>query len=295
MSLTNPGGLGTVASVPRLMAGQGSIIAVGAIGYPGRILRRARGAASGVRRQQGHDRHQHLRPPRHPGRGVGRVPGDPRPPAPGRPGFYELVEESLQLSAVELSAGRDPRRPPSGTRRLGPVAPEMLYHVAAAMALVKAFRMHGHLAAQLDPLGTPPIGDPALDPGPLGLTPEVMAAIPSKVLRIAVPGRTLAESLPHLQRDLLRHDGVRDRAHLDATRSGSGCGRRSSRAPTASRWRRRSSGACCTGSPRSRRSSGSCTRPTWARSASRSKAGHAGADARPHHRARRRERARGTW
>ncbi|MBA2458688.1 MAG: multifunctional oxoglutarate decarboxylase/oxoglutarate dehydrogenase thiamine pyrophosphate-binding subunit/dihydrolipoyllysine-residue succinyltransferase subunit, partial [Gemmatimonadales bacterium] len=48
--------------------------------------------------------------------------------------------------------------------------------------------------------GTPPVGDPALDPGPLGLTPEVMAAIPSKVLRIAVPGRTLAESLPHLQR-----------------------------------------------------------------------------------------------
>src|SRR6185295_10880524 len=34
MSLTNPGGLGTVASVPRLMAGQGSIIAVGAIGFP---------------------------------------------------------------------------------------------------------------------------------------------------------------------------------------------------------------------------------------------------------------------
>jgi 2-oxoglutarate dehydrogenase E1 component len=75
----------------------------------------------------------------------------------------------------------------------------MLYHVAAAMALVKAFRMHGHLAAHLDPLGTTPIGDPALDPGPLGLTPEVMAAIPSKVLRIAVPGDTLAESLPYLQ------------------------------------------------------------------------------------------------
>ena len=34
MTLTNPGGLGTVASVPRLMAGQGSIIAVGRIGYP---------------------------------------------------------------------------------------------------------------------------------------------------------------------------------------------------------------------------------------------------------------------
>jgi pyruvate/2-oxoglutarate dehydrogenase complex dihydrolipoamide acyltransferase (E2) component len=34
ITLTNPGGLGTVASVPRLMAGQGSIIAVGSIGYP---------------------------------------------------------------------------------------------------------------------------------------------------------------------------------------------------------------------------------------------------------------------
>lgn len=34
MSLTNPGGLGTRASVPRLMVGQGSIIAVGSIAYP---------------------------------------------------------------------------------------------------------------------------------------------------------------------------------------------------------------------------------------------------------------------
>ncbi len=33
-TLTNPGGIGTVASVPRLMAGQGAILAAGAIGYP---------------------------------------------------------------------------------------------------------------------------------------------------------------------------------------------------------------------------------------------------------------------
>ncbi|MGC2362772.1 MAG: 2-oxo acid dehydrogenase subunit E2, partial [Candidatus Cybelea sp.] len=33
-TLTNPGGIGTVASVPRLMPGQGAIIATGAIGYP---------------------------------------------------------------------------------------------------------------------------------------------------------------------------------------------------------------------------------------------------------------------
>ena len=34
VTLTNPGGLGTVASVPRLMAGQGTIVATGSIAYP---------------------------------------------------------------------------------------------------------------------------------------------------------------------------------------------------------------------------------------------------------------------
>src|SRR5665811_977108 len=34
ITLTNPGGLGTSASVPRLMAGQGTIIAAGSIAYP---------------------------------------------------------------------------------------------------------------------------------------------------------------------------------------------------------------------------------------------------------------------
>ena len=34
ISLTNPGGIGTVASVPRLMSGQSAIIATGSIAYP---------------------------------------------------------------------------------------------------------------------------------------------------------------------------------------------------------------------------------------------------------------------
>ena len=34
ITLTNPGGLGTIASVPRLMAGQGTIVATGSIAYP---------------------------------------------------------------------------------------------------------------------------------------------------------------------------------------------------------------------------------------------------------------------
>jgi 2-oxoglutarate dehydrogenase E1 component len=34
ISLTNPGTLGTTASVPRLMPGQGTIVATGAMDYP---------------------------------------------------------------------------------------------------------------------------------------------------------------------------------------------------------------------------------------------------------------------
>ena len=67
------------------------------------------------------------------------------------------------------------------------------------MSLIKAHRMHGHLAAQLDPLQSEPEGDPALDPEPLGLTPEVMAQIPARILRVGVPGATLADALPHLR------------------------------------------------------------------------------------------------
>jgi len=198
MSLTNPGGLGTVASVPRLMAGQGSIIAVGAIGYPvefqGVPEERLRefGISKVMTVTSTYD-HRVIQ-----GAESGAFLAIVDRLLQGDEGFYEQIEESLQLSAISYQIVRS--APPAGREApAGPVAPEMLYHVAAAMALVKAFRMHGHLAARLDPLGTPPIGDPALDPGPLGLTPEVMAAIPSDVLRIAVPGRTLAEALPHLQ------------------------------------------------------------------------------------------------
>ena len=76
---------------------------------------------------------------------------------------------------------------------------ELLQAVQAATSLLKAHRTHGHLAARLDPLGTEPEGDPALDPEPLGLTREVMGRIPSRILRMHVPGATLADALPHLR------------------------------------------------------------------------------------------------
>ncbi|HEX5385636.1 MAG TPA: multifunctional oxoglutarate decarboxylase/oxoglutarate dehydrogenase thiamine pyrophosphate-binding subunit/dihydrolipoyllysine-residue succinyltransferase subunit [Gemmatimonadales bacterium] len=196
MSLTNPGGLGTVMSVPRLMAGQGSIIAVGAIGYPPEFAAadaermRELGVSKVMTVSSTYD-HRVIQ-----GAESGAFLATLDHLLQGEDGFYELVAESLHLAPASYqlapAATQLPKQPET-------VAPDMLYHVAAAMALVKAFRTHGHLAARVDPLGTEPLGDPALDPLPLGLTPEVMAAIPSNVLRVYVPGRTLAESYPYLQ------------------------------------------------------------------------------------------------
>ena len=202
ITLTNPGGLGTVASVPRLMAGQGSIIAVGAIGYPTgwQAVTPDRIRELGVSKVmtitstydhrviQGAESGEFLRT-------MDRL-------LQGGDDFYRRVAGSLELELAEkISAA-----PPAETHR--PAAPivvdsevpsSQLYHVAAAMALVKAFRSFGHMVARLDPLGRSPAGDPSLDPEPLGLTPSIMAQIPAKVLRMYVPGQTLAEAYPELQ------------------------------------------------------------------------------------------------
>jgi 2-oxoglutarate dehydrogenase E1 component len=78
---------------------------------------------------------------------------------------------------------------------------ELVGGVAAAMSLVKAHRMHGHLAARIDPLGSEPPGDPALEPERLipKLTPELMARIPAKLLRLYIDAETLADAFPKLR------------------------------------------------------------------------------------------------
>lgn len=202
VSLTNPGGIGTVASVPRLMVGQGTIVATGSIAYPvglGAIGEQI-GAEKVMSMTSTYD-HRVIQ-----GAESGR--------------FLKAVEERLQgehafydelFAALGAQLGSAPRPPapkldgPAATPTAAPAAParvdeELLQAVQAATSLVKAHRTHGHLAARLDPLqNTAPEGDPSLDPETLGLTPELQQRIPSKVLRIHVPGATLADSLPHLR------------------------------------------------------------------------------------------------
>src|SRR5205085_6476812 len=127
----------------------------------------------------------------------------------GEERFYEIVADSMEgIGRGEKGDGHPavmpatPAAPPSRTSPIS-LVPESsvddLRHVAAAYALVRAHRNFGHLAAHLDPLGSEPPGDPSLDPGRLGLSPEIMRRIPSEVLRVYVPGQTLAEALPALR------------------------------------------------------------------------------------------------
>jgi 2-oxoglutarate dehydrogenase E1 component len=115
------------------------------------------------------------------------------------PGLVRLLETIHDGNGhVELAATPIESAKPAPSE---PISDELLGGVAAAMALVKAHRMHGHLGARLDPLGAEPPGDPALEPERLvpKLTPELQARIPASVLRMYVPGETLAEALPRLR------------------------------------------------------------------------------------------------
>ncbi|HEX5004210.1 MAG TPA: multifunctional oxoglutarate decarboxylase/oxoglutarate dehydrogenase thiamine pyrophosphate-binding subunit/dihydrolipoyllysine-residue succinyltransferase subunit [Gemmatimonadales bacterium] len=199
IQLTNPGGLGTVASVPRLMAGQGTIVAVGAISYPPEFSTvspervRELGISKVMTITSTYD-HRVIQ-----GAESGTFLRTIERFLSGTEPFYEAIAESLHLpAATGIPATSVAPAARAVTEPSGATADD-LARVAAAMALVKAFRMHGHLAARLDPLGSEPIGDPALDPDTLGLTPEVQARVPARVLRIAVPGDTLAEALPRLR------------------------------------------------------------------------------------------------
>ncbi len=192
ITLTNPGTIGTVASVPRLMKGQGSIIATGAIRtvagsrimtitstYDHRIIQ---GAESGMFLDL-----------------IDRL-------LQGENDFFSDIGRAMGVDTTTVAAAMAHAPSVASVPSAAPVpsdssAPssDILYHVAAAMSIVKHHRTHGYLAAHLDPLGIPSRGDPALDPESVGLTPDVMRRIPADVLRVYVGGETMLDVLPRLR------------------------------------------------------------------------------------------------
>jgi 2-oxoglutarate dehydrogenase E1 component len=109
-----------------------------------------------------------------------------------------LVPSAAPQPAAARTDAAPERRAPESAEPPAPAPGEALA-VALAMAVVKAFRTHGHLGARLDPLGTEPVGDPAYDPATIGLTDEMMRRVPASVLRVGVAGATFADALPQLR------------------------------------------------------------------------------------------------
>ena len=190
ITLTNPGTLGTTMSVPRLMPNQGTIVATGTIRSVGGDRRMTISSTYDHRIIQGAESGMFLR----------RIDGL----LSGQDGFFSDLFAAVGAREADVTTD-EPMPSPAEAAGAPTVTPtedeqaERLKAVAAGMALVKAYRHFGHTAARLDPLGEDPPGDPALDPAPLGLNEANMAQVPAELLRIYVPGETLAEALPHLQ------------------------------------------------------------------------------------------------
>ena len=143
ISLTNPGGIGTVHSVPRLMPGQGTIIGVGAMEYPAAFAGMSEETLAQTRGQQDHHADHDLRPPDHPGRAVRRVPqGDAR--AAARRATASTTRSSRAL--------RIPYEPVRWVRDVTFSSEGQIDKAARVIELIHAYRVRGHLMADTDPL-----------------------------------------------------------------------------------------------------------------------------------------------
>src|SRR5438445_12686078 len=132
ITLTNPGGLGTVASVPRLMSGQGTIVATGAIGYPAGLEGAAAsiGAEKVMTMTSTYD-HRVIQ-----GAESGRFLGLIEEYLQGDHGFYEGVFASLEieLAPLPLLPPAAPAAPATGERPAPTADEELLPAVQAATA-----------------------------------------------------------------------------------------------------------------------------------------------------------------
>ncbi|MDW3178421.1 MAG: multifunctional oxoglutarate decarboxylase/oxoglutarate dehydrogenase thiamine pyrophosphate-binding subunit/dihydrolipoyllysine-residue succinyltransferase subunit [Acidimicrobiia bacterium] len=163
VSLTNPGGIGTVQSVPRLMPGQGAIIGLGSIAYPTAFAAAdpAKLAEIGVSKivtiTSTYD-HRIIQ-----GAESGLFLKAVHELLMGEDEFYEGVLGSMGVPYDAVKWRRD----------INPVddAESVVERQVKVNSLVNAHRVRGHLIANLDPLG---LMDrhihPELDPASYGLT-----------------------------------------------------------------------------------------------------------------------------
>src|SRR5207248_10091887 len=167
VSLTNPGTIGTVASTPRLMAGQSVIIATGAIAYPAEYQAMASealsqlGISKAITISSTYD-HRIIQ-----GAESGAFLAHVHELLIGKHRFYDDVFADLGIPHQPLRwaidrnpflAGADETRAQTAKQ-------------TAVIELINAYRVRGHLVADIDPLhAMPRLDHPELDIQTYGLT-----------------------------------------------------------------------------------------------------------------------------
>jgi len=142
ISLTNPGGIGTVHSVPRLMAGQGAIIGVGAMDYPAEWQGASdetlnRNAVSKILTLTSTYDHRIIQ-----GAQSGEFLRVVHQLLLGENGFYDEIFESLRI----------PYEPVRWVQDISASHDDDINKVSRVQELIHAYRVRGHLMADTDPL-----------------------------------------------------------------------------------------------------------------------------------------------
>jgi len=142
ISLTNPGGIGTVHSVPRLMKGQGCIVGAGALEYPAEFQGSSEktlvelGIGKTITLTSTYD-HRVIQ-----GAGSGEFLKIVHELLTGGRGFYEGIFAALRIPYAPIHWAGD----------INVDIAERVDKTARVQELINSFRVRGHLMADIDPL-----------------------------------------------------------------------------------------------------------------------------------------------
>lgn len=142
ISLTNPGGIGTVHSVPRLMKGQGCIVGAGALEYPAEFQGSSEktlvelGIGKTITLTSTYD-HRVIQ-----GAGSGEFLKIVHELLTGQRGFYEGIFAALRIPYAPIHWAGD----------INVDIAERVDKTARVQELINSFRVRGHLMADIDPL-----------------------------------------------------------------------------------------------------------------------------------------------
>jgi 2-oxoglutarate decarboxylase len=160
ISLTNPGGIGTVHSQPRLMVGQGTIVGVGAMEYPAPYAgmseeKLAELAVSKIITLTSTYDHRIIQ-----GAQSGEFLKTIHELLLGEQGFYDDIFTALRI----------PYEPVRWTRDVAVTSEGQIDKTARVIEIIHAYRVRGHLMADTDPLEFEIRKHPDLDVLQHGLT-----------------------------------------------------------------------------------------------------------------------------